>query len=288
MSRPGWSPSTVLRDVLSAFVGQVVLPSLVLDDWEKQVIQDPEAALEELFRPASSLLFGAASLNGVIERTIDWHRMRGAIDHGIDRLTPERRDLHVWPAGMPELSFDNGKTVVRPLTSRRDLIAEGRPALDADGIAGLDHCVGGFGYVGRCLAGKSRILSIRSVAADGVETRMSTAEVSISLSEPHFKVRQHCGLKNTAPSESASRALDAYLAELRATTLDWSPFKEIKPQATTLSDIAHYDTTIPDNVEKCLRLWDPLLPKTLRGLTIGAFGDLARTAIAATHEADPE
>lgn len=281
---------SMLDDVLAALCNQVLLPCLALDDEGKT--QFSGIAAENFNRAASKLLFGTATFNGIIQTATDWHSIRHRIDLQIDRLTPEKTDINSWPAGMTEACYDDGRIVVRPLTSHRQLVAEGGSHLDPDGVPGLDHCVGGFFYVERSLKGISRILSIREIDVDGKERRLSTAEINIDHDKsPHFSIRQHYGTQNSTPPDTASHALATYLAELEASAAntDWSTaFPSIQVPTVTLSDRANYDVTKAANVEACLRLWEPLLPKTLRGLPLASFVEIAAAAASSQVKSDNE
>jgi hypothetical protein len=120
---------------------------------------------------------------------------------------------------------------------------------------------------------------------DGKVSRISTAQFRIRPHDFHagkpsaeamsFQLMQHRGRKNENPSEEIREALRAYHERLTGFT---PPRLPINPEAfralenkASLSDACGYDATDDAAIKGALRLWEPLLPRPLRGLSLDEF-----------------
>ncbi len=158
-----------------------------------------------------------------------------------------------------------------PLTGAGQLEDEGAAGTDRDGMAGLDHCVGG--HAGACLSGASRIVSLRATR-DGKRVRLSTAEFRPGRDGPDLV--QHRGHANGPAPDVAKAALDGYVADLRSGRLSWDPDAWTPVgggDPVTLA--AGYDWATGDNWEAALQAWSPFIPRHLRHVDAAGLARLA-------------
>jgi hypothetical protein len=114
-------------------------------------------------------------------------------------------------------------------------------------------------------------LSIRKILPNGLFERISTAEIVSRWEENEriLGIRQHSGLANKTPPDSAKRTLDAYLARCRDGRLParWGDCEPQQPVEATLELLCGYDWREPGYIEKVISLWAPCLPRRFRGIT---------------------
>ncbi len=250
----------------------------LVDAYDREVLV-PAMRLSGLVGPrrahvvrARNLLTHGRTLVRVLEASARWHARRHALAAALPPWAPDLPDAlpTTWPAGLPTATY--GDVEVVPLTGAAQLVDEGATGADPQGVAGLSHCVGG--YAARCLSGQARIVSLRSVS-DGRRARLSTAEMV--LLSGGVRPRQHRGTRNAAPPDEAHRALLSYVRDLGSGKLPldregWSP---IEPGDDDLRD-AGYDWRVPGSWVAVRDLWDPFVPRRLRGLPAAGLTALAQ------------
>ncbi len=248
------------RDVDMAYAAEVLGPAAALADergnahWWGHVAQ--------------ALLGDGRRLCGQLEASRRWHAGRHAVMAVVTRH-PNGAAPSAWPVAWPTVA--RAGITVAELTTRAALAAEGARGRDADGIRGLTHCVGG--YVGACLSGRSRILSLR--APDG--SRASTAEVTWDHGTRKPRVVQHRGLRNSVPPVEALRALEGYVEDVEAGRVMVDD-EALAPLPGGDADDRRwpYDHLAPGAWQEVRDAWDPFVPRRLRGIAPEALVSLAR------------
>ncbi|WP_456718164.1 MULTISPECIES: hypothetical protein [unclassified Bradyrhizobium] len=275
-----------VRDFIWAFTAQVYYPLKVLNsdsvsanvrrDFEFTYLQDREAI--------ARVLFGEASMAGILENSVKWHLTRAKLEGKLAKVSPQFSKDRVWRAGLPrqEMVVDGRRFEIMPLTSQQMLADEGASGVDANGMRGLDHCVGGLNYVVASLEGHCRIVSIREIMTDGSRVRRSTAEFRYRApdinGDARYMMLQHRGRANRTPEDAAWDVLWAYqrgLVGVRGQPrleVDHAGLKPVEEQLS-VSAIAGYDVEKPAHIEAVLRLWEPLLSRPLRGLDLDEFAE---------------
>ena len=231
-------------DVADAFRKQVVMPAVAMADGAG------EGWAGRNWYPASwSLLWGGRTACAIAKASHEWHgampAFPGAEGDGGDAS---------WPRACGDGA--HGNVTLAVIDSASGLAEEGRRGR---------HCVGT--YAGRCLAGGSRILSLR--ARDGAW--LSTLEIRFDVHGP--RIGQHRGAGNGDPPREASAAAEAYLSALRDGSV---PFDAagLAPLPDRSSDPgAGIDA---EAFAARMRAWSPFLPRTLRGSGHGALASAAR------------
>jgi hypothetical protein len=127
-----------------------------------------------------------------------WHRRAAAVAALRDE---QQADRPGWPALCPVWSSACGTFQIVPLTSARELVAEGNAH---------DHCVGT--YYDACRSGRTHILSLRANGVPAV-----TAEIFLEHNFSKLRVGQFKGFRNQVPDDPALHdALRAFLHALRS------------------------------------------------------------------------
>jgi hypothetical protein len=285
-----------VRDFIWAFTAQVYHPLKCLnsnsspaaahDDFERTFLREREAI--------ARVLFGDASMAGVLEASVKWHLTRSRLEGKLSKVSPVFSENRAWPAGLPrqERIIDGRRFEVLPLTSQQMLADEGANGVDAAGMRGLDHCVGGLNYVIASLEGNCRIVSIREIMPDGSRVRQSTAEFRYrapdSNGDARYMMLQHRGRANRSPDDAVCEVLFRYQRGLvgaageKRLEVDHAGLTPVG-EPLTVSAIAGYDTDTPEHVETVLRLWEPLLSRPLRGLDLEQFREACGISAAKTN-----
>ncbi len=252
-------------DMAEAFMAEVVSPAIHLSGAEEPL---------NLARVTSRMLHGGHSLGRILRASRAWHSDRTRIEAtlfptGVDALD------RPWRAGLPD--HERGDVRIVVLTSQADLDGEGASGPDADGVAGLAHCVGG--YARRCRAGRSRILSIRRQGVDGIVDRLSTVEVAVAA-DGFWMVRQHAGRANAEPCAAAVEALAGYSRAVRAGELgiDRAALAPV-PEAVRVGKAGRWGS--PGYWETAMAAWQPHMPRAMRDL---GRDDLAAVALEGQDE----
>jgi hypothetical protein len=227
--RPSPPSSSSMRDVL---IGLIQIGEDL----------DPEAIHHHA---ALSVLFESDGMESLSALNDAWHadpilRLGSSMEVSADAR---------WPAYF-EGPLDVGDGLFAyALASLADLVDEGAAVPDAEGRAGLDHCVGG--YARTCMALRSAIVSIRT--ADG--ERISTAEID-TWGGAH-QVIQHQGRGNAAPAPDAERALGRLMGRVLDGTV--KPF----PSVVGFPHRAYGDEdgkACPEARDDAARRWAAILP----------------------------
>ena len=191
-----------------------------------------------------------------------WHARAGRIDAVLAALPGAERVDSPWLPCFPDLRVVD--VDVRVLTSVAQLVAEGFAGDDRDGVAGLGHCVGGYGQ--RCRSGMSRVLGLSTTSPSGRRTRLSTVEVTFHPGG-QWMVSQHRGARNREPPPEALGAWHAYLDRLARPGMvrpsDLAPVPEPNDHG------AGYDVDVPGNWEAARAAWAPFVPRAARHLAPG-------------------
>ncbi len=224
---------------------------------------------------ARRLLLSGRGLPRILETSIRWHERREALRDALRGLGDLGRGVS-WPACYPP--HDDGTLRLEVLVDAGSLDAEGASGVDPMGMDGLSHCVGG--YAGLCRAGISRVASIRDAGG-----RVSTAEFRLGPDGRPW-LRQHRGRLNADPSPDAMEFIGRYLDLIRDGLLHFVP-DDLCPDTGLDVEADHgaHDWNDPVAWEAARDLWDPFLPRRMRGL---ARDDLARLAVAVARDAGGE
>jgi hypothetical protein len=254
-----------------------------------------------MLRPkAARILFPDAGAVAILEAAKRWHGRRAAMESAIAQVSPELSARRTWPPGLPEWTWSSpdGRPIdLVPLANQRDLAGEGTVGPDVGGVAGLDHCVGGFNYVLSCLRGTCRIVSVRERLPEGRWRRLSTVEFQIDREAGGWGIvrRQHRGLRNAEPEADARTAVSDYERFLAGFGADGRPLpggERFRPPddafAPVLTELAvstmcGFEWNDDAAMEKVLRIWEPMLRRPLRGHSCDGFGVAA--GIAPDHAA---
>ena len=280
------SAARSVQDVHFAFAAQVYYPLKVMRSGCSPV--DAHADFERVFREEreriARVLFGEASMAGILETSVKWHLTRSRLETKMASISPEFSEGRAWEAGLPrhEATFAGRRFEIVPLISQRMLADEGAKGVDAEGIRGLDHCVGGLNYVISSLEGSCRIVSIREIMPDGTRERRSTAEIRYRpptrSDGARYMMVQHRGHANSTPEDAVNEVLWSYRRGLVGVAgepkleVDHKGFAEVD-EPLSVSTIAGYSAEDPDHLEAVLRLWEPMLSRPLRGLTLSEFAE---------------
>jgi len=159
-------------------------------------------------RLAAGLLLAGRTMRGAVEAQAAWHEWAQLLARRTEAEAP-RRNLS-WPALFPPYRHDDGVTV-RCLTRTPELVAEGAKGVDADGIAGLNHCVASYDHA--CAAGRTHVASVR---IEGVRVvRLSTVQIQVEDRDLRLlAVTQHRALANAIPPGSAEAAVQALFRDV--------------------------------------------------------------------------
>ncbi len=235
----------------------------------------PGARLERwgmLHVAGSSLLYSGRSLTRILRTSAAWHRDRPAMLAAKASLPCLAVLAPSWAAGLP--GHVSGELTLDVLTTEQALRDEGASGPDGEGMAGLAHCVGGYGNA--CRGGRTRIASVRRAMADGTRERVATAQFGIL--DGRVGLIQLRGARNVAPAEEVRAFVDAYLDLLRSGGLTFDPATILALTiGDTVAHVAGYDWTVPGNWEAVRDLWRPHVPRPLR--------DLSAADVVATWEA---
>ena len=222
-------------------------------------------------RAAVAVLQGGRSLARLLEMSADWHRRQHRMRTTLSAL-PGALPVGRWQAGLGDAAY--GDVEVRVLADATALADEGAPGPDADGVPGLNNCVGG--YDARCLDGECTIVSLRRHHPDGTWSRLSVAEVSLEY-PPDFEVLQHMGRGNGPAPEGMDGILDRYLADCRAGIVecDTDGFHPVhQEEATAAARVCGFDPTVEATRLAVARMWDRWVPAPLRDLDDDALARL--------------
>lgn len=199
------------NNMLSAFQNALMMARPVEDEREFERFHE---TVGKLTWKALAQGRGMRELIAVSRR---WHR-----DRGRGPLPKSATPLIEWEPILPSWLDEATGIAVAPLTNSHALLDEGSVGPDDRGVAGLDHCVGDFGFVRDSALGVVRILSLRK---DG--RRLSTAELATGNGG---SMRQHRGKGNGTPSPEAERTLAAYMALPEVAALLEAPFPGFDPR----------------------------------------------------------
>ncbi len=256
-------------DPAAAFRDQVVRPAVLLARGESADARHDPRDPRSWHVAAFSMLFAGRGMPRILRMSGAWHARRDEMAAAIDDLGGGR-SVSRWPAGLPEAVID-GISIVT-LVSSAQLAHEGGGGDDPLGMAGLDHCVGG--YSGRCASGLCRIVSMRRPLDEGGVERLSTAEVAIR--QGRLVVVQHRGPGNCDPPREAVAVLEAYMGRLVAEPD--SVGRELVPDHVDsgiapipFAEVCGYGWWIPGNWEAVRDLWSGFLPKPMRDMAPAEF-----------------
>jgi hypothetical protein len=173
----------------------------------------PDRSPEPDLVDAARILFGGKGLASCWALQRRWH----AGIEAFDRALPTGR-LLTWPPLFEPFSI--GAVTIRCLVDTDELRSEGSAAEDDDGMAGLGHCVGGYGI--RCVQGISHIASIVGPGPDGRPVRLSTMEI-VNEGDGTLDIAQHNGRGNADPPAAAVRAMNRFWEAFRSRSHPWNP-----------------------------------------------------------------
>jgi hypothetical protein len=277
------SYADAVGDATRAFHDQIMFPALATVSESK----DPDAVGEDAYNSrldnrglVATILFGEASGSGIMSICQKWHRLQEGIRHGLASISPAYRQNLSWAPGLPSYSWTSPSGSIFELTvlgDQRALASEGARDRDADGIAGLDHCVGNFSYLEACVQGRLRIVSVRRKTDDGTIERVSTAAIRTRGGNVADRPAQHYGRGNSKPLEEAVAAMAAYLNWLSGTgrsLIVRDDFADMHPMIG-IAVVCGYDPAAPGAMLAALRQWEPVLRRPLRGLSWEEFTEAA-------------
>ena len=242
---------------------------------------DGEATSE--MQHAGRMLLGGKTLPGIDAMQARWHERLSRLNADL----PLQIGVNAWPAAFEPYTSEGGY-VISCLTTEPMLKAEGARGDDADGLPGLDHCVGG--YAQDCFTASSHIASVRKDFGDGLR-RVSTLEFRLAAvrdvdGNPVFNLReiQHKAHKNEPPPAGAAIAV-AELADALGRGLHKADTWAIQERSAE-GFSAVYNPMLPGAVAQAFEAWRPLLT---REMAHGGVAGLARKVAEAYGEpADEE
>ncbi len=249
-------------DVAGALVSQVVAPAVARASGYGAADAMTDAERSDLVATTLVNLYGGRSILAVARGSLAWHARRERIEAGIASLPAGPTFSRRWPAAFPDHVEGRARIVI--LRTPCELADEGRSQDDASGMAGLDHCVGG--YAEDCASGRCRIASLRRIGDDGVERRSSTAELALD-EDGRATVLQHRAAKNADPDPRDAAILEGYLLRIRegGLAVDGEGLAPMDAPRSVV-EVAGYDWGVPGSIEAVAALWRPLLPRRLRRL----------------------
>ncbi len=261
-----------LADMAEALVDHVVRPAMHLCGHEPYQGHGAFFAYEPFEAPASSILQSGRSVRGMLGASAAWHRALHGIQAVMEAHGGARSDT-AWGAGLPGHREGDVECVV--LLDGAALVAEGGRGPDADGVMGLDHCVGGYGR--QCRDGSTRVMSVRRVTPDGRMERLSTVAFETGPDGP--ALTQHLGGGNGEPPPAATSFVEGYLRLLAGGRLafDRSQVVPVGPEETDETEDAGYDFRRPGAWEAVRDAWAPFVPRPLRTM---APEDVVRCVLA--------
>ncbi len=239
----------VVQPVLAA-AGVEIPPREADEDRDAEAAN--QARRRAISRVARDLLYRDKALPGRVAVAEFWHRRVRFIRAELP-VPPEHGD---WPALFEERTVEG--VVLRPLTNAREVDDEGSPGPDANGVAGLDHCVAT--YVPDARAGDLHLVSLRRPLPGGSYERLATAELEQSP-DGTVTLVQLSGWDNGKPPAEAYRAMVAFLAA--NPRLPYVEPRETTPEAE-VADACGYDWRDGDARAQACRAYAPLLPRHLR------------------------
>lgn len=267
----------LVRDVGRAYAEQVVVPAMRLSreplDWFARLDHDERFARSG--RLAARCLWDDRSLVRILELSRRWHRDREAMAVSVDAFDPDLARRTTWDKVLPDLAVDGVDVVC--LGSARALREEGTSGVNPDGSRGMSHCVGS--YVGRCLSGQGRILSLRRPGSSPVE-RLSTAHVTSGMGR--LRVVEHRACGNASPSDECVSTLSRYLERASRMGVPRFPAHRV-PRRDPAVVAAGYDFRAPGRFEAVRDLWAPFLPGTRRGWSAQRYRSEMRAGSAGSH-----
>lgn len=283
------------RDPVESLTKTVILPLLANFGGDDTVAHltdfDPVRDLDTIVGPAFSaaglLLYGDKTAASILETSREWHVRREAMD---SRMRGAGGSVS-WPA-LFQGEFRVGEVGVVCVGDLEALREEGASGPDRNGVAGLDHCVAT--RLTSCLSGAAHILSVRSHAADGSWSRLSTCQVSVHADAdglPSVDVVEHRGPENEEPDEAAheavARLVDA-LEEGRLAASAEATTRHRVPSGSGLALMCGYDWRDPDAIAAAISAWQPFLPRWARDLAPEAlYGTLVGGGLLPGREATP-
>lgn len=243
-----------LMDVARSLADTVIRPCLA------HVGADEEPAVGM----AAKLLFQDRSFAASLVASATWHR------RGVGLPDCDLGNWN-WAPLLPSWTDRDSGVAVEVLVDRAALVAEGAKGLDAKGVAGLGHCVGGYGE--KCLRGQSSIVSLRKPEGDAYR-RLSTAEIRI---EPDgVKIVQHRGMGNGEPPAEAAVVFARYLDQIDKGILaidrgEWDAAR--RRRRPELEQICGYDWRDRTAIEAAFRAWRGYLPKRVQDLDFDGLAE---------------
>jgi hypothetical protein len=267
-----------LRDPPHALSDTIVKPALVLTDPEVETSFDYREWVGSSVC-GTGLFYRDKSFVSCLAASGEWHRRRVAIDAARAAFPLQARALDgeaddegtlpadgTWLALLPDWTLSGVE--LRVLTSRDALRAEGEKGPDRDGAAGLSHCAAD--YVGRCLRGDSRLVSLRGRTSGQGVVRLSTVEIETGKD---YRLVQHRGFNNADPPLECVAAVDAYLLALRSgelpvdrTLVDAQRgFRPRRDRTESTLGTAGYDFRRPGAFAAVMEAWGRFLPRDARG-----------------------
>jgi hypothetical protein len=235
-------------------------------------------------RIAGAILLKGKSMPAVQKLETEWHEGFARQDAALPSSDSNR-----WPAAFPDFSAPNG-LVISCLLDEAALKAEGAKGLDADDVAGLDHCVGGYGR--KCYTGESVIASVGRYVGPTFE-RLSTVEFGsftpvsswkdaamgrgLGLDIPYedredgpvLEVMQHFGRGNGDP---APECVEAVTTLTRAIAAGKHPLDRAAVSARGHAGyVESYDWRIPGRLEQAFEAWKEYLPRSIANEGLGSL-----------------
>ncbi len=248
------------NDMVNAFGADVLAPACAVAG-RYALAHDIQA----LRRAAWSILFSGITMVGVLRESTRWHSRLHAMRAAQTALQDATSLAQRWKAGLPD--HREGDLHLRILTSDQELLDEGGDWVDASGIEGLDHCVGGYGH--ECRAGTSRIGSVTVTASDGRVERLATVEFTFDDAFPLPRLGQVAGWGNGLPERRCQLFLDRYVHGVRHGTLTFRP-GDLAPVPSCEEWGQGMDAGTWKGI---LGLWMPFLPKSWRDASPDGVAD---------------
>lgn len=268
-------------EMIDCFAEVAVLPMAAHASPSAEVSVTPEMMLAAR-RSAFAMLASGRSASDLSDLQRRFHQERETILGGTALIEQERLqklkgeiEEGGWPALTDAVQAPNGLWLV-PLTTPKELTAEGASGPDASGVEGLHHCVGG--YSSKAKACDCHIVSVRTVHPNGSFSRVSTVEFgALQPGSDKLSVRQNMARENSAPSAASKDAVNWYVASVAsgAIPLNRDQIKAFLDGAIIPDDgverICGYDWRERDVLNAGVGPWGPFVVSSFRSMGLDAI-----------------
>ncbi len=279
IAQPGDAAGCVLDmwDLAAALSAQLLDPAVALAQGLGPDHATDRVADDVSRHAAFTLAYSGRTLRRCLEASRTWHSREALVAaalasswRGPGEVAPSDA---WWGRGLPD--HRDGGLWIHVIGSKAGLVDEGGHGPDAQGVAGLAHCVAARHV--ECASGRSRVASVRRLLPGGGHERLST--VAFGIDGTDVTVTEHRGRLNAEPSAQARALVDAYVGLLRSGLLpiDRDGLRAV-PDSRSLTARAGYAWHRPGAWETVRDLWRPVLPGPLKGVCVTGLARLVAEA----------